>query len=316
VRAPAPRVDPIDQLLDEWNSSVLGQHAVSNVTKMPFALPRRIRVRAGVALATVLILGAACSCAHRIGAPESPVMNPSVAKGAGVTYTVEPFDFDRVAGMSMSVTQKQLGGALCPCVKIPYPSDGLHNDAGSAAIANTPLHSGDTVLGFSLGTQVISLYLAQHTPPPGVRFVLLGDTFARNDKLVATHQGVPADIANQVTMVVREYDGWSDSPTNQASPNYGLAMRNAQMGAATIHNYVDARIDDPANVVTTRGNITSVLIPTQHLPINSPLRLFGANAKADQLDAQQRPLIDSAYDRPVPTPEQLAASTDEQVKNP
>jgi hypothetical protein len=242
-------------------------------------------------------------------------MNPGVAKGAGITYTVEPFDFDRVVGMSMSVTQKQLGGTLCPCVKVPYPADGLHNNAGSTAIANIPLHPGDTVLGFSLGTQVISLYLAQHTPPPGVRFVLLGDTFAHNDQLVAAHQGIPADIANPVTLVVREYDGWSDSPTNKASPHYGLAMHNAEMGAATIHDYVDARVNDPANVVTARGNIRTVLVPTQHLPINSPQRLFGANARADQLDAQQRPLIDSAYDRSVPTTEQLAASTAEQVRN-
>ena len=239
------------------------------------------------------------------------MMNVAVADAAGVTYTVEPFDFDGVGGMSMSVTQKQLGGALCPCVKVPYPADGLHNDAGVAALANTPLHSGDTVLGFSLGSQVISLYLAQHTPPPGVRFVLLGDTFARNDQLVAVGQGIPADIANQVTLVVREYDGWSDSPTDKTSPNYGLAMQNAEMGAATIHDYVNARIDDPANVVTTRGSITSVLIPTQHLPLNKSR----PSAEADQLDAQQRPLIDSAYDRPGPTPDQLAASAGEQVRN-
>jgi hypothetical protein len=141
------------------------------------------------------------------------------------------------------------------------------------------------VLGFSLGSQVISAYLAQHTPPPGVRFVLLGDTFARNDQFVAAGQGIPADVANKVILVARQYDGWSDSPTT-ASPDY-----------------VNARLDDPANVVTTRGNITSVLIPTQHLPLNNGL------------DAQQRPLIDSAYDRPGPTPDQLAASTGEQVGN-
>src|ERR1700744_1177059 len=168
------------------------------------------------------------------------VITPGVPEAAGLPYTVEPFDFDGIGGMSMSVTQKQLGGAMCPCVKVPYPADGLHNDAGSAAIANAPLHSGDTVLGFSLGSQVISLYLAQHTPPPGVRFVLLGDTFARNDQLVAVSQGIPGNIANQVTLVAREYDGWSDSPTNTGSPNYQLAMRNAEQGAATIHNYVDA----------------------------------------------------------------------------
>jgi pimeloyl-ACP methyl ester carboxylesterase len=240
-------------------------------------------------------------------------MNPGVAHGEAVTYTVEPFDLDGVGGATMSVTQKQLGGTLCPCVKVPYPADGLHNDEGVAALANTPLRPGDTVAGFSLGSQVISLYLAQHTPPPGVRFVLLGDTFARNDQLVADGQGVPPDIANEVILVVREYDGWSDAPTDTGSPNYRLAMQNAQIGAATIHDYVKARLDDPANVVTTRGNITAILIPTQHLPLNSGRRLFGASAEADRLDAQQRPLIDSAYDRPGPTPEQLAASTDQQA---
>ncbi len=103
--------------------------------------------------------------------------------------------------------------------------------------------------------------------------------------------------------MARQYDGWSDFPTNTASPNYDLAMQNARAGATSIHDYVDARLDDPANVKTTRGNITSILIPTQHLPLK------------DGLDAEQRPLIDSAYDRAGPTPEQLAASTGQQVGN-
>ncbi len=246
----------------------------------------------------------------------APMVNPAHAKADAVTYTVEPWDFDGVMGITMSQTQLQLGGRLCPCVKVPYPADGLHNDAGVAALANTPLRPGDTVLGFSLGSQVISLYLAQHTPPPGVRFVLLGDTFARNDQLVAVRQGIPADIANPVTLVARQYDGWSDFPTIATSPNYQLAMQNAQQGAVTIHDYVDARIEDPANVVTTRGNITAVLIPTQQLPLNSRLRASGRSGEADQLDLEQRPLIDSAYSRPGPTPAQLAASTDQQVQNP
>lgn len=267
--------------------------------------------RCATVLAAALTLATGCAPERLV--PGEPRTARGATPGGARTYTVEPFDFDRVAGWSMSVTEKQLGGRMCPCVKIPYPADGLHNDAGSAAIANAPLRAGDTVLGFSLGSQVISLYLAQHTPPPGVRFVLLGDTFARNDELVAKHQGIPADIANPVTLVVREYDGWSDSPTKKDSPHYALAKRNAEMGAATIHDYVNARIEDPANVVTTRGNITAVLIPTQRLPLNAARRLLGGNAKADQLDAEQRPLIDSAYDRPAPTPEQLAAATHEQA---
>lgn len=247
------------------------------------------------------------------GAIAVMAMNIAVANAAGVTYTIEPFDYDSVGGISFSVTQKQLGGSLCPCVKVPYPADGLHNDAGVAALVNTALHPGDTVMGFSLGSQVISLYLAQNTPPPGVRFVLLGDTFARNDQLVSMGQGIPANIANKVLLVARQYDGWSDSPTLKDSPGYQLATQNAQMGAATIHDYVKAHLDDPANVVTTRGNITAILIPTQHLPLNRTKRMSGSDSAADELDPQQRPLIDSAYDRPSPTAAQLAASTGEQA---
>lgn len=240
-------------------------------------------------------------------------VNTPVARAAGVTYTVEPFDYDGVSGITMSVTRTELGGTLCPCVKVPYPADGQHNDQGVAALAATPMQSGDTVVGFSLGAQVVSLYLAQHTPPPGVRFVLLGDTFARNDKLVSEGQGVPANIANQVILMARQYDGWSDYPTDLSSPNYQLALQNSQYGASYIHNYVNARLDDPSNVVTTRGNITALLVPTQHLPLNDHKRWSGQTAQADQLDAQQRPLIDSAYSRPGPTPAQLAASTAQQA---
>jgi len=242
-------------------------------------------------------------------------MDPPAAKAGGVTYTVEPFDYDDVRGMTVSVTQTELGSTLCPCVKVRYPADGLHNAEGVTALANTPLQSGDTVLGFSLGSRVVSLYLAQYTPPAGVRFVLLGDTFARNDQLVSQRQGVPANIANQVILVAREYDGWSDYPTTMLSPNYSLAMQNAESGAASIHNYVNAQLNNPAIVVTTRGNITAILIPTQHLPLNDWRRLWGQSAQAAQLDAQQRPLIDSAYNRPGPTPAQVAAATAEQVAN-
>jgi PE-PPE domain len=240
-------------------------------------------------------------------------MDPPVAKAAGVTYTLESYDFDDVAGISVSITQTEFGGTLCPCVKVRYPADGLQNAQGVAAIANTPLQSGDTVMGFSLGAQVISQYLAQYTPPPGVRFILIGETPTHNAYLASIGQGVPANIANQVIMVVRQYDGWTDYPTNYFNRNYSLAIQNAQSGAENIHNYVTAQLNNPANVVTTQGNIIAVMIPTQHLPLNDWRRQWGQAAQADQLDAQERPLIDSAYNRLVPTPAQLAAATAEQV---
>ena len=239
--------------------------------------------------------------------------NVSVARAAGTTYTLEPFDYDDVGSTTMNITQQQLGGTLCPCVKVPYPADGFHNAAGVAALAKTPFQSGDTVMGFSLGAQVVALYLAQNRPPPGVRFVLLGDTFNHNDQMVFLGQGVPANIANQVILMARQYDGWTDYPSVTPSPNFSLSWQNSQMGAAMIHDYVNARLNNSANVVTTRGNITALLVPTQHLPLNDMQRLFWPSPTADALDTKERPLVDNAYSRPGPTAAQLAASTSEQA---
>lgn len=222
------------------------------------------------------------------------------------TYTVEPFDFDGVFGITMSVTQLQFGGRYCPCVKIPYPADGWHNQQGADTIAKVPFKAGDTLMGFSLGVQVISLFLAQHTLPPGVKVLLAGDTFARNQELVSKGQGIPWDIANPVTMVVNEYDGWSDAPTRRGSPNFGLSNMNAVAGTQRLHYYANAVVDDPANTVTRRGNITAVLIPTVNLPNNAWMRGW-ADGWADSLDAQQRTAIDEAYDRPGSTPAQRSA---------
>src|SRR5690349_11049391 len=89
----------------------------------------------------------------------------SAAAANGTTYTLEPFDFDGVLGVSHNITQLQLGGSLCPCVKVPYPADYVQNDVGVAALAAAPLQAGDTVMGFSNGVDVVSGYLANHTPP-------------------------------------------------------------------------------------------------------------------------------------------------------
>jgi PE-PPE domain len=131
---------------------------------------------------------------------------------------------------------------------------------------------------------VIALYLAQHTPPPGVRFVLLGDTPTHNSQMVALGQGVPPHIGNQVILMACQYDGWSDYPMVTTSPSFSLSWRNSQMGAALIHDYVNARLGNSANVMTQQGNITAFLVPTQHLPLNDMQRLFGPSPTADALE--------------------------------
>lgn len=223
------------------------------------------------------------------------------------TYTLEPWDFDGVLGINMNITPLQLDGALCPCVKIPYPADALHNQQGAAAIAATPLKPGDVVLGFSNGSVVASTYLAKYTPPPGVQFILLGDSIGPNSVLKASGvadwfgSGVPTTIGNPVNLVTREYDGWADWPDNVLAPGYLLAVINAWAGAGIVHDYRTVDINDSANVVSAQGNITNTLVPTATLPINDGWRQIGLPAVADWLDGWERPLIDAAYTRPAST---------------
>lgn len=219
---------------------------------------------------------------------------------AGTTYTVEPFDFDGVT-TNMAVTQQQFGGRYCPCMKIPYPADGLHNQQAIDNIAKIHFKAGDRLMGFSLGSQNIAQFLATHTLPAGVSVILAGWTLDHNAAMVAQGQGIPWNIANPVTIVVNEFDGWSDSPTNTGSPGYWAALWNAAMGTQRLHYYANARPDDPANVVTHRGNITAVLIPTATMPNG---------------DEGSRAEINQAYERPGSDPRRRAAAAAQQVPQP
>lgn len=243
---------------------------------------------------------------------------PIAAAETPMTWTLEPFDFDGYFGYGTNLTQTDLGGTKCPCTKVPYISDGLNNQGGADNINKLVLKGaikpGDTVMGFSLGSQVTALYLSQHTPPAGVRFILLAWTFQRNAQLVAAKQAVPADTPNDVTFLANEYDGWGDFPDAPNPP--WVASNNSDAGKSRLHDYRFARLDHPGNVVTKKGNITELLVPTQKLPANDWLRDWGMGGTADSLDAQQRAGIDAAYVRTVPTPDQLAAAANEQVPVP
>lgn len=241
---------------------------------------------------------------------------PSHAAGP-MTYTVEPFDFDGSMGITMTVTQLQFGGRYCPCTKIPYVADGMHNQQGVDNIGKVAatMAPGDTLMGFSLGVQVISQYLSHHTLPTGVHVVLAGDTEARNASFIASGVGIPVDIANDVTAVANELDGWSDEPTITSAPGYGLAWLTAGFGTQTLHYYANANPADPANVVYQKGNIKYVLIPTLHLPQNGYLRLVGLGPSQAAEDAQHAQ-INTAYARRGSTPAQRAAAAAQQVPFP
>lgn len=271
-----------------------------------------------IALAATLLVLAGCSYPAPKPATSPATTTPAVPTSGPITYTVEPFDYDGTLGITMTVTQDQFGGKKCPCVKIPYPADGMHNQQGVDAINAAAPHfkPGDTVMGFSLGSQVVALYLSQHTLPPGVNVLLAGWTFAHNNAMVAAGQGIPVDIANPVVIVCNEFDGWSDSPDLTSNPNYSAAMVNAGAGTQRLHYYANADVNNPANIKVTQGNITAITIPTQHLPQNDYMRGMGADGTVDALDVKQRPKINAAYSRPSSTPDQQAAASAEQVPQP
>jgi hypothetical protein len=246
------------------------------------------------------------------------LISPARGAAAGpTTYTVEPFDFDGVMGITMTVTQLQFGGRYCPCVKIPYPADGMHNQQGAdtiAAVAPT-MKPGDTLMGFSLGVQVISLFLSKHTLPAGVHVVLAGDTETRNNSFLASGVGIPVGIANDVTAVANEFDGWSDTPTITTAAGYGLAWITAGAGTQLLHYYANADPTNSANIVYQRGNIRYVLIPTMHLPQNAYLRAVGLGPTQATEDAQHTQ-INTAYVRTGSTPARRAAAAAQQVPFP
>jgi hypothetical protein len=277
-------------------------------------------------LAATAMVVAGCSTSTT---PKPTITSTSAPSGGPITYTVEPYDMDG-AGTNMSVTQAQLGGTQCPCVKIPYPATAMPWDVQTGAnnilklIQAGTIKPGDTVMGFSLGSQTIALFLSQHSKeiPSGIKFLLLGWTFWRNQQdidqgspLLGTG-GIPWDIANQVHLVANEGDGYSDQPEDSTKPNYALAQSNANAGEQHIHNYAFARLGHAGNIITTRGNITAELVPTKMLPLNDGWRTIGMGASADSMDATQRPQIRAAYVRQSPTDADTAAAADEQVPVP
>lgn len=230
-----------------------------------------------------------------------------------ITFTLEPWTCDGVAGIWWAhETQKQLSGCLAPYAKIPYKATGLGGDVRDGAdiiaqwIDRGTIQEGDTIKGFSLGTQTIMYYLSKYQPPPGIDFVLCGCTFTRNQELLDYGSwfwgtgGIPWDIENKVTMIAREFDGYSDKPDVEDAEGYDLAKRICRDGCWTQHDYVTAQLDNNANVVDVRGNITAILVPTQWLP-----------HYASEDDYEQ---INGAFSGPRPTPVQRAAASEEQVQ--
>lgn len=222
-----------------------------------------------------------------------------------------------VAGNTLIVrtpVQQQLQGALCQspsysCRPVPYRSSAFGSaplDEGAdnlqAALEN---QSGPTiVLAYSQGGMIAATWLERYGDQldrgDDVTFVLLGSPQhglggfgpAIGSK---SRPATPTDSGYTVVEVSRQYDLESDYPTDHFNL---LAVANAFAGYFNVHtDYTQVDLSDPDNLVQQSGGTTYLLVPTAHLPMLQPLRLFGLNTLANSLESWMKPIVDAGYDR-------------------
>jgi diacyltrehalose acyltransferase len=259
-----------------------------------------------VAAAAVLSLAPASLGA----APQASAVNESVPQSApspvpSRVLTVSPL----WPVWSLDTT---LEGSMCrasPCSTVPYipfvTPDGvraLDHQLSQSAAARAAGGGPTVVLGFSNGAGVAEQWIREHAgdpdapSPEDLSFVLIGNPRRAHGGWLPP---LP-DTAYQVIDVVRQYDPMADRPDRFNL----LAFANVAAGMLSpMHlDYRGVDVDDPANVRWTEGNTTYVFVPTPDLPLLRPLRAFGMDELADELDAPLRKIIESAYDRPYLTP--------------
>jgi len=161
------------------------------------------------------------------------------------------------------------------------------------------------VLGYSLGGAVITRYLESGATVPGdVTFVTAGNPYVGE----ITSSPVP------LTEVIHEYEPFADAPD---SPNL-LALANSFANYGAHLNYSASDLTDPNAAVTTNGNVTHILVPydggSGALPLTSIFRQMGFDTSA--IDAQLKPVIDSAYNREPVTTSQVVATSTQQTTSP
>ena len=166
------------------------------------------------------------------------------------------------------------------------------------------------MFGYSAGADIATHWLVQHgndpsAPSPNdLSFVLIGNSDHPDGG------GLPHLVRPRLRHPNRhQIQGDGNRPTVRRLG--GLAVRLPQLagrrerarGQSLLHpNYLAVDMNAPDNVVTHKGNTTTILVPTQNLPLLQPLRDLGLNDLADKLNAPLKRIVDWAYTRPGPTP--------------
>ena len=162
--------------------------------------------------------------------------------------------------------------------------------------------------GHSMGGEMLEAWLRNKGPrsdvdPASVKFHISGSPenrmggvcHIRPRKHPAAYGGlsVPEDTPYDVTYIIRQYDYYADHPRDLENK---LAVENVDTGH--IHSeYSKCRLDDDANEVHIRGNITYIFCPTSIMPLAKKWRFFGITSLQRREDAKLRPIVVYAYDR-------------------
>jgi diacyltrehalose acyltransferase len=253
---------------------------------------------------------------------------------AGTTvYTLEPLDYNLYPAMRQ-VFNGACADAGVDCVKVPTPASldpthvkGVIGERGSIAKGAESLDAtlrgdGDDtaslIFGYSQGGQVAGFWLrnysadaASYANKDDTSFLLIGDP--ENTYGVPWAPKVPTDTGYQVTELWVQYDGWADWPTR---PNL-LAVANAVYGQLFVHPTAYNSVDpnSPDNIHWTDGDMTYVMVPTDDVPILTPLRKIGLGSLADKLNDSVKKQIEAAYDRPSTQAEADALSAANAAKS-
>ena len=125
--------------------------------------------------------------------------------------------------------------------------------------------------------------------PEGLTIPIAGLTFSGP---------TPTDSIYSTIDISRQYDGWSDQPTN---PLNLLSMGNALVGTYYLHQNYDEVTLDEGEFQDQVGDTTYYLVPTEILPILIPLDSVPVvgHALAVTADPFFRVLVEAGYDRTI-----------------
>ncbi len=188
------------------------------------------------------------------------------------------------------------------------------------AINAQPVGDSIVVFGYSQSARIASIQkgnLAAAGSTLPVSFVLIGNPNRPNGGILERFEGLeipilgvtfdgatPTNTDFKTFDITRQYDGWSDFPTNPLNP---FATANAMAGIYYLHGDYQSVGLGNALYQGSYGDTDYYMIPSQRLPLLMPLAEAGVPSPLlTVLDAPARVLVEAGYNRTIspgqPTP--------------